>query len=269
MSKNILVCGNGPSCQKIDYTRTPVDIKVMRVTNFFFEEKYYAGKRVDYYVDYAKRLDNQYFNIHTINEKNEYDINMQDLWWTVLFESNPHFPVIKSCTEFIQKQPMIAEFRCFYEYYYGQYLPTGMQALALAFCLGYDNIYIAGFDLFSDINNLHSYLEGNFTIETIKEYKSTSIYDTKVTASDSKQEIMKNIHKTHPIALQVKFVHLLENLFPETRILSVCNLSAINEHIKMAEKLYESPWYRPLEKSSDRTTDWYPLPDTMPSRQKS
>lgn len=82
MSKSILVCGNGPSCGEIDFTRVPKDAKVMRVTSFFLEDKYYAGRRVDYFVEYAKRLDGQYFNIHTINEKREY--------------------------------------------YYGQYLPTGM-----------------------------------------------------------------------------------------------------------------------------------------------
>jgi len=140
MSESVLVCGNGPSCGDIDFTRVPDDAKVMRMTNFYLEDKYYAGKRVDYYVDYAKRLEQQYFNIRIINKKHEYDIDMENLWWTVLFEKNPHFPTIKSCTELIQEQPMIAEFRCFYEYYYGQYLPTGMQAIALAVCLGFSYV---------------------------------------------------------------------------------------------------------------------------------
>ena len=71
--KNILVCGNGPSCNSIDFTRVPDDVKIMRMTNFYFEDKYYAGKRVDYYVDYAKRLENQYFNIRMINSRQEYE----------------------------------------------------------------------------------------------------------------------------------------------------------------------------------------------------
>jgi len=68
-----------------------------------------------------------------------------------------------SCNEieFIQKHPMIAE------YYYGQYLPTGMQALALAVCLGFNNVYVAGYDLYSDLNNLHTYSIGEQMLESL------------------------------------------------------------------------------------------------------
>ena len=61
-----------------------------------------------------------------------------------------------SCTQLIQEILLIAEFRCFYEYYYVQYLPTGMQAIALDCCQKFSNLYLAGFDLFSDSNNLHA-----------------------------------------------------------------------------------------------------------------
>jgi alpha-2,3 sialyltransferase len=271
MDNNILVCGNGPSCREIDFTRIPKNVKVMRMTNFFFEEKYYAGKCVDYYVEYAKRLENQYFNIRTLNEKNEYDIDMENLWWTVLSESNPHFPIIKSCTEFIQKNPMIAEFRCFYEYYYGQYLPTGMQALALAVCLGFKNIYIAGYDLFSNPNHLYAFPVGKRVFETVKNYKHASLYDTasvydKTSMAASTQAGYEYLQNTHPTSMQVEFLHLLTKLYPKTHILSVCESSAINEHITLAQRLFEKPWYLPLKKPDDRTTDWYPLPDTMPGK---
>ena len=268
MSKNILVCANGPSCAEIDYTRVPSDAKIMRMTTFYFEEKYYAGKRVDFYVDYARRIDDQYFTIRTINEKNEYEIDMENTWWTVLFESNPHFPTVKSCTELIQKTPLLAEFRCFYEYYYGQYLPTGMQALALAFCLGFNNIYVAGFDLYSDPNNMYPFSSGERLQDVASKYKSSSIYDTSELQQKRSQTEYEYIQATHPTLMQVKFVQLLKKLFPETALRSVSKKTAINDYIEMADKLYESPWYKSYDKPEDRTKDWYELPDTMPSRRK-
>lgn len=265
MSENILVCGNGPSCKEIDFTRVPSDAKVMRVTQFYFEEKYYAGKRVDYYVEYAKKLTEAYFNVRTIHTKKEYTFNLENLWFTVLSEKNPHFPTIKSCTEFIQQTPLIAEFRCFYEYYYGKYLPTGMQAFALAVCLGFKNVYVTGFDLFSDKDNMHAYPDGEAVIEKIVSRRRDSVYDTGINAK-TKDGIFDYIHKTHPVSMQVDFIHLLGELFPQTKIMSVSQNSAINEHIALAPVLADTPWYTPEEKPADRTTDWYPLPDTMPGR---
>jgi hypothetical protein len=44
-------------------------------------------------------------------------------------------------------------------YYYRQYLPASMLAVALAAGMGYENIYLVGFDLFSDEkrSNLYHY----------------------------------------------------------------------------------------------------------------
>ena len=266
-NKNILVCGNGPSCGEIDFKRVPKDSKVMRMTTFYFEEKYYAGTRVDYYVDYARRLVDQYFNIRVVRDKGEYDIDMENTWWTVLREPNPHFPAIKSCTEFIQRVPLIAEFRCFYEYYYGKYLPTGMQAIALAVCLGFENVHLAGFDLFSDPHNLHVYPENKGVKERVRAIQKTSVYDTDAPDFQSPDDILAHVQKTNPISMQMDFLKLLAELYPETKILSVCNSSAINEYIAMAAEICDKPWYNPQNKLEDRTKEWHPLPDTMPSRQ--
>lgn len=265
MPENILVCGNGPSCKEIDYTRVPEDVKVMRLTSFYFEEKYYAGKRVDYYVDYAKRLAESYFNMRMIHNKNEYDFDLENIWFTVLPEENPHFPAVKSCTDFIQQTPLIAEFRCFYEFYYRQYLPTGMQALALAFCLGYKNVYATGFDFFSDKNNIHSYPDGMARREAIKKAKPVSSFDTG-SNYESEDSFYHHLHKVHPTQMQVDFVYLLKKIFPQTNLFSVCQGSAINEHIPLAPQLSGTPWFSVTDKPEDRTTDWYPLPDTMPEK---
>jgi hypothetical protein len=165
--------------------------------------------------------------------------------------------------------PLIAEFRCFYEYYYGKYLPTGIQALALAVCLGYENVYLAGFDLFSDMNDMHSYVDGRKSIETMRGYKKTSVYDSGADATGgelSAKEAFEYIHRTHPESMQINFLQLLEKLYPNMRLISVCEKSAINEYIDIAPMYTQTPWYVPTKKSANRTRDWYPLPESMPSK---
>ena len=41
-----IIAGNGPSLARIDYTRLPQEFDVYRCNRFYFEEKYYLGKRV-------------------------------------------------------------------------------------------------------------------------------------------------------------------------------------------------------------------------------
>ena|GEM_PF-4439344 len=267
MHENILVCGNGPSCKEIDFTRVPQNAKVMRVTQFYFEELYYAGKHVDYYVDYANKIDESYFTARTLHSKKEYEFDLENMWYTVLREKNPHFPTVRCCTEFIQKSPLIAEFRCFYEYYYGKYLPTGMQAFALAVCLGFKNVYVTGFDFFADKDNMHAYPDGKAAVDTIVNRKRESAYDTGIT-SNTKDGIFEYIHKTHPTSMQIDFICLLKKLYPETKIMSVNDSGVINEHIPLAPKLMDSPWYSPEPKPTDRVTDLFPLPDEMPAKRK-
>jgi hypothetical protein len=69
--ENIFVLGNGPSFIKIDYDLLPQNFKVMRCNTFYLEDKYYAGKQVDYYLFYALCIDEMYFNLRAIHAKKE------------------------------------------------------------------------------------------------------------------------------------------------------------------------------------------------------
>ena len=262
---SILVCGNGPSVCNIDFTRVKMDSKVMRMTNFFLEDTYYAGKRVDYYIEYVKRLERQYFNIRMLDMKGEYSFDMENVWMTVMFESNSHFPTVKMATPLIQKNPLIAEFRSFYEFYYGQYLTTGLQGVALAVCLGYKEVYLAGFDLFSDPNNLHPFNAGNYMSEVLnsKSIVSNNSYETSGSSGKSADYSQKH----HPSELQTSFLKLLMKLYPDTKIFSVDETSPINQYVEIAPKIYANPWYIPERKGNDRTTDWFEFPKTMPNRE--
>ena len=91
--KSIIIAGNGPSLAHIDYRRMPKNAKILRLNNFFFEDKYYLGQNVDYYLTDAGYLEGMYFNLHNLNERRQY--NIKDVYITNL---NPglqeEFPLV-------------------------------------------------------------------------------------------------------------------------------------------------------------------------------
>ena len=216
--KNILVVGNGHSYTEIDYRRLPEEFKVMRFNAFHKEEMYYAGRRVDYCLCYSKELDSEYYCWRIVNMNGEYEIDMiNGIYATVLFEPNKHFPSVKLATHLIQQNVAIAEFRCFYEYYHEQYLATGIQGIALAAVLGFDNVYLAGFDFGLNATLLHPWDEDN---------------------KHNKEEHL-HFHTRHPLDMQVEFLALLKKQFQNTKFLSVCENSPINQYVEKAPVVTE------------------------------
>ena len=82
--KSIIIAGNGPSLAHIDYRRLPENAKILRLNNFFFEDKYYLGQNVDYYLTDAGYLEGMYFNLHNLNESRQY--NIKDVYITLLYQ---------------------------------------------------------------------------------------------------------------------------------------------------------------------------------------
>jgi alpha-2,3 sialyltransferase len=260
---NIFVVGNGPSVAEIDFRRLPKDIKYFRMTNFFFEDKYYAGKKVDYYIEYVLRLENQYFNLHQLNERGEYLVDKNKIYITVTGPKE-YFPTIIPATPLIQQNKAIAEFRAFYQFYYGQFLSTGITAIALAMVLGFKNIYLAGFDMFSNPVRAHLYDDGK-----MEKLLRQEIYNNKLdnnvgggqkTKYNNDSATVESILKNHPTDMQIKFLNLLKTEFRDARLYSVCELSPINQYVDLAPVIYDAAWYLPEDKAADATRDWLPLP---------
>lgn len=42
--QNVIIAGNGPSLQSINYQRLPKKYDIFRYNQFYFEDKYYLGK---------------------------------------------------------------------------------------------------------------------------------------------------------------------------------------------------------------------------------
>jgi alpha-2,3 sialyltransferase len=244
--RNILVVGNGPSYTQIDYRLLPKKYKVMRFNEFFKEDKYYVGEKVDYFLVYSVHLDSFYYKMRLINMNGEYEIDMiNGIYATVLFEPNKHFPTVKLATHLIQQNIAIAEFRSFYEYYYEQYLPTGIQGIALAAVLGFNNIYLAGFDLFSD----------------------SSISQHPWDKEKLSQEQYSHVSKRHPQNMQTDFLALLQKQFPSTKFLSVCKNSPINQYVKTAPVICPKANYIVKPKDKNRITD-VEVPDIIKNKKR-
>jgi len=248
MLDNILILGNGPSFTKIDYSLLPQHFKVMRCNTFYFEDKYYAGKSVDYYLFYARGIDEMYFNLRAVHSKGEYDVDLiNGCYATVMFEPNKHFPTVKMATQLIQQNPAIAEFRSFYEYYYEQYVPTGLQCIALAAVLGYKNIFLAGFDMFADPDvPMHPFENDKIS-----------------------QEVHKQIMDRHPLQVQADFIALLQKEFSSQRFYSVSRESTLNRYVDLAPKSSSGIVQLPIEKKAERTLCLLPIPELCKKENRS
>ncbi|MDR3048574.1 MAG: hypothetical protein LBV16_01845 [Elusimicrobiota bacterium] len=267
--KRTLVVGNGPSYTEIDFRMVPKDADVFRMTAFFFEDKYYVGKNVDYFLDYYVRLENQYFNLHCLNETGQYNVNKNNIYITVATECNEHFPTVIPATPILHKNKAIAEFRKFYEYYYGHYLTTGITAVGLAVCLGFKEIYLAGFDFYSDENKFYPYdtsaKSGLQSAGRIIHSTVNSIYHT--VRRQEGESIKTAVLKNHPTEMAVKFLELLHREYPSVKFYSVSQASPITKlisFIRPAPIIYKKPWYSPQPKPENAIKDWLPLPETMP-----
>jgi alpha-2,3 sialyltransferase len=246
--ENILILGNGPSFTKIDYNLLPQNFKVMRFNTFYLEDKYYAGRQVDYYLFYALHIDETYFNLRAIHAKKEYNVDLiNGVYATVMSEQNKHFPTVKMATPLIQQNPAIAEFRCFYEYYYEKYVPTGLQGIALAAVLGFKNIFLAGFDMFADSNDpLHPFEKNKVS-----------------------PEIYKHIVERHPLQIQADFMTLLQKEFSNQNFYSVSPESPLNKIVSLAPKnIAEPPCFLPQEKGIDRTLNLLTPPELCKNKNR-
>jgi len=257
----ILVAGNGPSIESVDFRRLPKDVKIMRMTAYYCEDAYYVGKNVDYYVEYGIHLKDFYFTLHHLNERGEYNINKNGIYITVT-NVDDNFPTVKAATPIIHSNKAIAEFRLFHQFYYRQYLTTGITSIGLAACLGFKNIYLAGFDFYSDPDKMYPFELSKNLVDRARNaiQAAKDRGDQYTTSHTSDTPGLDEILKNHPTEMQVKFIKLLQREFPETSFLSVSEKTPLNKMVDMAPLLYEQAWYSPEEKPAGFIRDILPLP---------
>ncbi|WP_104696796.1 MULTISPECIES: alpha-2,3-sialyltransferase [unclassified Helicobacter] len=74
MQQSIIVAGNGPSLAKIDYARLPRGFDVFRCNQFYFEDKYFLGKKIKGAFFNPQVLKEQYFTLKCLRDRKEYEV---------------------------------------------------------------------------------------------------------------------------------------------------------------------------------------------------
>lgn len=142
-SDNVIISGNGPSLKHINYFNMPNDYDIFRCNQFYLEDKYYLGKRVDLFFFTMLAKDFQYKTYKELTRNNDYDIKGLVVGDT---SSRCEFMGTNSLYEWIKNDP---SYNFILSNGSKEIWPTmGSYMLICAKVLGYKNIYICGMDFY-------------------------------------------------------------------------------------------------------------------------
>ena len=162
-SKPIIIAGNGPSLAQIDYSRLPEDFDVFRCNQFYFEPKYFLGKKIKGVFFNPFVLKEQFFTLHHLKERGEYEVEdvycniTMGLWdrqWSNGVPKNLEqelrydFPSVKNTYPFLEQMSEFNALHKFYALYYEKRFTTGILMMIVALAQGYREIYFAGIDFY-------------------------------------------------------------------------------------------------------------------------
>lgn len=156
-SKAVLILGNGVSLRNLNYAALPLDVDVFRVNQFYFEDVYFSGKRIDLALTAANfAVHQKFFTLQNLQDRGEYEIaklvfqesnsGMEDL-----MEIERFYPQVLRLSNMILADSQMSWWGDFvYRQYnaYGQGPTNGVNMLALALSMGYRQIYVGGIDFY-------------------------------------------------------------------------------------------------------------------------
>ena len=160
-----IIAGNAPSIKEIDYARMPRDFRVFRCNQFYFEDKYYLGKKVEATTFATQMFFEQIYTMLVLNQKCEYQVDS-----IFLFNNEMHLKCAKRQNmqyfmDFIsgdclvhkifdcKYSPNIAEFLehlKLQELYFDKHPTSGIMLCAIAIAMGYRDIYLCGIDFYEN-----------------------------------------------------------------------------------------------------------------------
>ncbi|PAF49323.1 hypothetical protein BKH43_07000 [Helicobacter sp. 13S00401-1] len=174
--KAVLIAGNGESLKDIDFSRMPDSFDVFRVNQFYFEDKYFTGKKIKAVFFNPAILKEQLLTLKTLELKGEYEI---ETYYCNLLRSLYKQPLNPEILDIdtTQLKKIFPEVKCYYEYlekieefnYFVNFSnnclgvrPTGGMAMIFtALSLGYTEIYVTGIDLYGKSGYAFNYTSSN------------------------------------------------------------------------------------------------------------
>ncbi|ECP8703157.1 alpha-2,3 sialyltransferase [Campylobacter coli] len=156
---NVIIAGNGPSLKEIDYLKLPDDFDVFRCNQFYFEDKYYLGKKCKAVFYNPSLFFEQYYTLKHLIANQEYETELiicSNFNQAHLESENfrksfyDYFPdAYLGCDFFKQLKEFDAYFK-FHEIYLNQRITSGIYMCAVAIALGYKEIYLTGIDFYQN-----------------------------------------------------------------------------------------------------------------------
>lgn len=237
----IIVAGAGPSLAKIDYYRVPHDIKILRVNDFYFEEKYYLGKNVDFYNTFggpnAKNITSQYYTLYNLKRNKEYYFDA--IYYSTMHDKMEPLSYLPDSWPLIMENKDLLMLTTFYKNYHNVWLNTGITSLFLAYTLGFRKIYMTGFDFYSG----QAYPWSN----------------------PNNKALQPNM-ASHPQNIQLEALEILKNL-PDIEVFSISPESKLNDYVPLAPRLPEANNLLE-EKADDCIRTRLPLPEDFLEKEK-
>lgn len=158
VSKKVaVVAGNGKSLARIDYSLLPQKYDVFRCNQFYFEERYFLGKKIKAVFFTPKVFLEQYYTLYHLKKNNAYFVDEIILSSfnhpTVDLEQsekiqNLFVDAINGYDHYLAKLTAFDVYLRYKELYESQRITSGVYMCAVAIAMGYTDIYLTGIDFY-------------------------------------------------------------------------------------------------------------------------
>ena len=204
----VIIAGNGPSLARIDYSRLPKDFHLYRCNQFYFEDKYYLGKKIQGVLFHPNIFHEQYYTLKNLEEKGEY--KFKEIYCNRIFGgiyaaySDPNFfdnmyPDAMETYRLVKNFKEIYAFLRYYDLYFDKCPTTGIVMALLAAINGYKEMHLIGIDF---------YESGDYAFE----FRKKNILKL---APSFKKDTTKDVNtkKLHSKELDLKVLKKIKNYF--------------------------------------------------------
>ena len=171
-NRRIIVAGSGPSLATIEYRRLPDDCPIWRVNDFFMEQKYFLGRRVDAVFNGGgdDRITERYQKLCDLCAGNIYDIDLNHLYADHAVEQLPqitnNFAAIRDADSELWAELQEQSDKN------DAHMLNGVGAIVWAILCGYRKIYIAGIDCDYESGPQYAYAAAKTSAKKLKWVKS-------------------------------------------------------------------------------------------------
>ncbi len=153
----LLIAGNGPSLIYTDLGSLPDDFDVYRCNQFYFEEKYYTGKKIKAVFFNPGVFFEQYYTLGQLLRRGEYEVDevycSQMRWGSENlgkgFDNfSDLYPGVRQTYELLSSYPKIAAYLKYNDLYLEERITSGVLMLLVGAINGYREIYMSGIDFY-------------------------------------------------------------------------------------------------------------------------